>query len=181
MLKTSENPPLLYPEGVELDDLPGQWWVARTKSRNEKALAWDLLRYEIGYFLPLVEKVSRRGGRVLRSQVPLFGGYLFFCGDEDGRYRALRTNRIAQVLEVTDQAGLKSQLKQIHQALSSGLSVDAHPGLKVGKRCRVRSGSLMGSEGKVLRRNKITRILLEVEMLGQSAAVEIDADLLEEI
>ena len=181
MLKTSKNPPILYPEGAELDELPGEWWVARTKSRNEKALAWDLLGWEIGYFLPLVKKVSRRKGRVYKSLVPLFGGYLFFCGEEEARYRAFQTNRIAQVLEVTDQKGFMAQLMPIRRAMVSGLTVDPHPSLVRGKRCRVTGGSLMGVEGVVVRRKNITRILLEVEILGQSAGVEMDADLLEEI
>lgn len=181
MLKKIDNPPILYPDGVEIADMADLWWVAHTKARNEKALAHLLCRWEIPYFLPLVEKVSHRKGRRFESLLPLFSGYVFFCGDIDARYRALTSNRIAQVLEVPDQAGLVKELIPIYQALSRGLPVDAHPYLKSGVRCRVKGGPLVGYEGIVVRKKNVTRILLQVEMLGQAAAVEIDADLLEPI
>jgi len=181
MLKITDNPPIVYPENATLEEIQGQWWVAHTKSRNEKALATTLSRWDIAYFLPLVEKVSHRKGRKYRSLLPLFGGYLFFCGDEQARYQALTTNRIAQIIKVIDQKQLIYELTAINHAIASGMPIDPHPSLTKGMRCRVSGGPLMGQEGFVVRRNKSTRILLQVEMLGQAAAVEIDADLLEQL
>jgi len=77
MLKISENPPILPPEVKTVSELTGQWWVAHTKSRFEKAFAWDLLRRGIGYFLPLVERVRVSGGRHRRVLAPLFPSYVF--------------------------------------------------------------------------------------------------------
>ncbi len=54
MLKLNDNPPIVYPEGASVADLPGQWWVAHTKARFEKAFAWDLLGRGIPYFLPMM-------------------------------------------------------------------------------------------------------------------------------
>jgi len=179
MLKLSENPPILYPEVTCVSEIDGQWWVAHTKSRNEKALAWMLNRWEIPYFLPLREKVTKRKQRVFRALLPLFSGYVFFCGSEDQRYRALTTNRIANVIEVSNQTKLIKELADIHRALDSGLPIDPHPYLKAGDRCRVMAGPLMGYEGIIVRKKNQTRILLQIDMLGQAAAVEIDTELLE--
>jgi len=179
MLKLSENPPILYPEVTSVSEIDGQWWVAHTKSRNEKALAWMLSRWEIPYFLPLMEKVTKRKQRVFRALLPLFSGYVFFCGNEDQRYRALTTNRIANVIEVSNQAKLIKELSDIHRALDSGMPIDPHPYLKAGDRCRVSAGPLMGCEGIVVRKKNQTRILLQIDMLGQAAAVEVDTELLE--
>jgi len=181
MLKASENPPILYPQGCTLEEIHGQWWVAHVKSRNEKALAQNLGKWEIPYFLPLIEKRSRRKGRTYKTLLPIFSGYLFFCGDQEQRHQALTTNRIAQVIEVADQKQLIRELVPIYKAITSGLPMDCHKRLDVGKRCRVTGGPLMGAEGIVLRQENQLRILLEVKILGQAAAVEIDADLLEEI
>ncbi len=179
MLKFEENPPVVFPEVCDIRDIYGAWWVARTKSRNEKVLAHMLCRYEIPYFLPLIEKVSKRQGRRIKSLLPLFSGYLFFCGDLDARLQVLTTNRTAQIIEVVDQDTLIHDLSQVHRALNTGLPINPHPGLVPGKRCRVTAGALEGAEGILLRRKNITRILLQVEILGQAAAVEIDADFLE--
>ena len=103
MLKPSENPPIIWPEVKSLCDFTGTWGVAHTKSRNEKALAHDLIRKEMSYFLPMSWKVRRKSRRTTRSLLPLFAGYLFCCGKENDRLELLRTDRVANVIEVVDQ------------------------------------------------------------------------------
>ena len=179
MLKLEDNPPILFPENAEISEIEGQWKVAHTKSRNEKALARALLTWNIPYFLPLIEKVTRRQGRRQKSLLPLFSGYVFFCGNQEDRQKALTTNRIAQVIEVVDQSVLIRDLSQIQKALIQGGRLDLCPHLKSGMRCRVTSGAFVGLEGVLVRKNNLSRLLLQIEMLGQAAALEIDSDLLE--
>ena len=182
MLKLSENPTILFPEDcLNREEYDGQWWVAHTKARNEKALAWQLLKMEVAYFLPLVEKTSIKGKRKFKSLLPLFGGYVFFCGDEEARYKALTTNRIANIIPVTDQKGFVSQLRDVHIALTCGVDVDPFPSVVEGIRCVVTSGPLRGVEGIVEKKESVTRIMLKVDILGQSAAVTIDPAFLEPI
>jgi len=181
MLKLADNPPILYPANSSLAEIAGLWWVAHCKARNEKALAWFLAKQEIAYFLPLREKLTIRKGRRYKALLPLFSGYVFFNGDRDSRYLALRSNRIAQVIEVVDQLKLVHELTQIHLALSKGIRLDPHPHLKEGDRCRVIAGPLKGMEGILLRKKNRIKLVLQVGILGQAAAMEIDADLLEAI
>lgn len=182
MLKLSENPTIIYPDDcLNREEYNGQWWVAHTKARNEKALAWQLLKMEVAYFLPLVEKTTVKGKRKFKSLLPLFGGYVFFCGDEEDRYKALTTNRIANVIPVTDQEGFVSQLRDVHTALTCGVDVDPFPSVVEGKRCVVTTGPLRGVEGIVEKKESVTRILLKVDILGQSAAVTIDPSFLEPV
>jgi hypothetical protein len=82
VLKVSENPPIVWPEEKSIADFVGTWWVAHTKARNEKAMAWQLVHKSVPYFLPMSWKVSRKSGRTIRSLLPLFSGYVFFCGGE---------------------------------------------------------------------------------------------------
>ena len=182
MLKLSENPAVIFPDDcLSREEYNGQWWVAHTKARNEKALAWQLLKMEIAYFLPLVEKTTTRGKRKFKSLLPLFGGYVFFCGDEEDRYKALTTNRIANVIPVADQKLFISQLSDVHVALTCGAEVDPFPSVVEGKRCVVTAGPLKGVEGIVEKKESVTKILLKVDILGQSAAVTIDPSYLEPI
>jgi len=181
MLKISENPPILHPDYGSIADITGTWRVAHTKARNEKALAWNLIQFDIPFFLPLREKLSVRKGRKFKSLLPLFSGYVFFSGDQDTRYQALTTNRIAQVIEVINQDAFIKEISQIHQALARGAPLDPHPYLKKGDRCRVISGPLIGMEGILLAKKKLTKLILQIDILGQAAAVEIHPDLLEPI
>jgi transcription antitermination factor NusG len=179
LLKATENPPLVWPENSSICEFSGQWWVAHTKSRNEKALAQDLISREINYFLPMSWKIRRRGGRKMRSLLPLFGGYLFFCGQESQRVEVLKTNRVAGLIEVKDQQKLLRELMQIEQALNSGKDIAAHKYIRAGQRCRVLQGPLADLEGIVVKSKNAVRLVLQVDLLGQAASVEIDTDIIE--
>lgn len=181
MLKISENPPILWPEAQPIRDFAGLWWVAHTKSRNEKALAQDLIGKNISYFLPMTLRVHRRSHRTLKSLLPLFSGYLFFCGRENQRIELLRTNRVANLIEVKDQQKLIDELVQIEQAIRAGAPLIPHKYLKAGQWCRVIAGPLLGLEGIVVQTKNDTRLVLQVDMLGQAASVEIDIDMIEVI
>lgn len=162
-----------------IDTFAGRWWVLHTRARNEKAVATDLQRHQVQHFLPLVRRVRIYSGRKRFVELPLFPGYVFLCGDLPDRYLALRTHRVAQVLEVADQERMRFDLAQIQRVVESDVPVDLYPRLRVGARCRVRAGSLMGLEGVVLRRRGPWRVYVGVQFVGQSAELEIEPDLLE--
>jgi transcription antitermination factor NusG len=179
LLKASENPPINWPEEESIRDFTGLWWVAHTKSRNEKALAHDLIGKNINYFLPMTWKVQRRKHRTLRSLLPLFSGYLFFCGEENERVEVLRTNRVANIIEVKDQQKLLDELLQIEQALVAGAPLTPYKYIKTGQRCKVIAGPLLDLQGIVVTTKNETRLVLQIDMLGQAASVEIDIDMIE--
>jgi len=179
LLKISENPPITWPEEKSIRDFTGLWWVAHTKSRNEKALAKDLVRKDISYFLPMSWKVHYHRGRKIRSLLPLFSGYLFFCGNEGRRIELLRTNRVANLIEVKDQQKLITELLPIQQALRAGAPLARHIYIKQGQCCRVIAGPLTGLKGIVLKTRTAARLVLQVTILGQAASVEIDTDMIE--
>jgi len=179
VLKVSENPPIIWPEEKGVCEFPGRWWVAHTKSRNEKALAHDLIKHNTPYFLPMIWKVLHYKKRKLKSLLPLFSGYLFFCGDENNRLAALRTNRIANIIEVEDQEKLLQELLQIEKAINSGVSLQPHKYIKKGQHCRVTAGPLANLAGIVVETKGSARLVLQIDMLGQAASVEIDTDTIE--
>jgi len=179
LLKANENPPAIWPEGESIRYFTGLWWVAHTKSRNEKVLAHDLISKNISYFLPMTWKVQRRSQRTIRSLLPLFSGYLFFCGEENERLETLRTNRVANLIEVKDQQKLLSELLQIEQALTAGAPLTPYKYIKTGQRCKVIAGPLLDLNGVVVTTKNDTRLVLQIDMLGQAASVEIDIDMIE--
>jgi transcription antitermination factor NusG len=179
LLKLSENPPVTWPEGKSIQDFTGLWWVAHTKSRNEKALAWDLVRKNIAYFLPMSRKIHYHRGRKICSLLPLFSGYIFFCGVEGQRIELLRTNRVANLIEVKDQQKLLAELLPIEQAIRAGAPLARHMYIKAGLCCRVITGPLAGLQGIVIKTKTAVRLVVQITMLGQAASVEIDTDVIE--
>jgi len=181
LLKVSENPPIIWPQDESISDFQGEWWVVHTKSRNEKALAHDLIRKNMCYFLPMSWKVRRKSRRKIKSLLPLFGGYLFFCGNEDERSELWRTARVANFIEVRDQEKLLKELMQIEQALRAGAPLVPDKYIKTGQKCRVMAGPLLGLQGVAVKTRGAMRLILQVDMLGQAASVEIDIDMIEEV
>jgi transcriptional antiterminator RfaH len=126
-------------------------------------------------------RVRRHRGRKIRSLLPLFSGYLFFCGDQSKRLEVLRTNRVANIIEVKDQQKLLGELMQIEQALKTGAALMPHRYVKAGQHCRVIAGPLADLQGIVVRAKNTMRLVLQIDMLGQATSVEVDADLIEVI
>lgn len=164
-------------------DLPGQWYVAHTRSRNEKALATELTRLGIFNYLPLTARTTRsaRTRRMSHSLVPVFPGYLFFNGGEDERYLALRTNRIAKVLDVRNQEQLVAELRRIDFLLTQTDTFEVANRLAVGEWGRIIGGPLRGLEGIVTHYAGRLRLWMNVTILGQSVHTQVDADNVERI
>jgi transcription antitermination factor NusG len=159
------------------------WWAAHTRPRQEKSLATDLAAFGIHYFLPLIPRRTRskRTGRLSQSRVPLFPGYLFFNGTDEQRRRALRTNRVAQIIVPPAQDQLVRELRQVARALAAGADLIHNNKLAVGQRARVIDGPFEGLEGVVVRRVSAIRLVLNVQALGQSVILEIADELLEAV
>jgi transcription antitermination factor NusG len=67
-------------------------------------------------------------------------------------------------------------------ALRAGLHerrAEPHPFLKVGEGARIRYGGLAGMEGVVIRKKNMLRVVIRLDLIRQSVAVEVDWDELE--
>jgi transcriptional antiterminator RfaH len=136
-------------------------------------------RKQIHYFLPMARKVTKKSGRTVRSLLPLFTGYIFFCGTEDQRLQVLQTNRVANIIGVSDPEGLVEDLVPIQTVLQQGQPIQPHNYIKAGQKCRVLAGPLMGTEGIIEKGGDTTRLVLQIDMLGQATSVEIAFDMIE--
>jgi len=170
----------MIPEGIAtLADLDGEWFVAHTKARCEKALAWDLLNCKIPCFLPMIEQTAVWGDRKRKTLKPLFPSYVFFSGGAQDRYKVLTTGRVCQVIPVHQRQQFVTELDAIRQTLSFNRALTLYPFVAVGRRCRVARGPLKGIEGIVIQNQDSLRIVLQVTLLGQGASLEIEAHDLE--
>lgn len=151
-----------------------RWLVFHTKPRQEKKTTSCFVDMGIRYYLPLRRKEVKRGGRRLRSTIPLFPGYVFACCDEQERYRSMQTGRLVRWLDVVDQDRFLSELQNIRLACDQGAEVKLFPRLRRGQWVRVISGPLAGVTGRVSRRKDGFRVVLEMTALSSAVAVEVD-------
>jgi hypothetical protein len=139
-----------------------------------------LIERKIGYFLPLIRRMHWRGGAKRTFHVPLFTSYVFFCGSREERAEALGSDRLWRVIDVADQSNLIRELSHLHLALGTSESIERCQ-IRRGQKCRVNGGPLEGFSGLVLEDRKVTRLVLQISILGQGFSLEIDRDLLEPV
>lgn len=182
MLRFQDNPPMTLPTAAGLDSRRHHWRVAYCKPRQEKALAWDLCRREIPYFLPLVLRETSSGGRRRRNLYPLFTSYLFFAGEEKHRQAVLRTNRLLSVLEISaaEQFAFRREIASLETALRSAPEkLRLHPKLIKGRPVKITSGPMAGAEGVVHKADPPAKLWVGVRLMGAGVLVEISADMVE--
>ena len=167
--------PEIFPQALfELTESDAPWFVAHTRSRQEKALARHLLPLEIPFYLPVSENVVRRRGRTLTSYLPLFPGYVFLRGSSAERVAALRSNLIVRVLEVREQDVLARELRELRSLQLAGASLEPAHVYAPGDAVVVSDGPFRGYRGTVLQGKGRLRLIVSVSMLRQSVAVELD-------
>ncbi|MCY2924478.1 MAG: UpxY family transcription antiterminator [Planctomycetota bacterium] len=162
---------------VEADSGGTEWYAAYVRSRHEKLVAQQWSSLGIRHFLPLVEREKRWSDRKVRIDEPLFPGYLFV---NVPRQEHAGPVRVRGLVGLVSSAGGPcaipvDQLRAIDAALRSGLRCDPYPSLHEGMDVEVVRGPLKGCRGILLEKKKKHVLLLSVELIGQSVAVEIAA------
>lgn len=153
------------------------WWAIYTRHQHEKAVAQVLATKGFDVFLPLYDSVRRWKDRSKMLSLPLFPCYVFVRGGMNRRLHVLTTPGVHTILYNGDRIATipKGEIEAIQKAVHSPCRVEPHPFLRCGEKVRVIRGSLEGVQGVLVRKKSIYRLVLSVEMLAQSVAVEIDA------
>jgi transcription antitermination factor NusG len=155
----------------------GRWFAVYTTSRHEKRVAEYLVQREVEHHLPLyrVERKWRDGSRV-SLDLPLFPSYLFVHIGAEERVRVLSVPGVLAIVGGTGGEPAPMPDAEI-EALRAGVKqrrVEPHPLLTVGERARIRGGAFAGMEGVVVRKKNYFRVVLTLQQILQSVAVEVD-------
>lgn len=157
------------------EDAERPWLVVHTKPRAEKTLARRLAADGTPFFLPLYEQRPERQERVKSSFKPLFPGYVFVRANEDERIAVWSNRSVANCLRVPDQADLHGDLQRVHRLVESKAFLAPEERLQLGMSAEIVSGPLKGHRGKVVRKGRSLRFVIEVNFLQQGASVEVNS------
>lgn len=160
--------------------LPLRWYAAYANVRHEKQVALQLEGRSLDCFLPLYRSVRRWKDRRKEIELPLFPGYLFVRMAPQDRLKVLGVPGVVHIVSFHGQwAPLPdAEIETLRERLRMCGGVEPHPYLTVGARVRVRGGPLAGLEGILVRRKDKFRLVLSIELIMRSIAVEVDeADL----
>ncbi len=159
------------------------WYALSTKSRHEKCLDTELQKKGVETFLPLRKITRHWSDRVKSIEQPIFSGYLFVKIPLKDRLEVLNTYGSVRLVGFNSAPVpiAEKELATLRRFVEEAITIDPYPYLNAGDRVYVRSGSLKGVEGFIVRKNKHTRLVISLDLLFQSVSVEIDEALIEKI
>jgi transcription antitermination factor NusG len=173
----NQESPLLTADKSSSVNPRNGWYALYTKHQHEKAVAELLSQKQFEVFLPLYSSLRRWKDRTKRLLIPLFPSYIFVRGGLDRRLQIFETPGVHSILTNEGRVALipDSEIESVRRVVDGPLRFEPHPFLKCGDRVRLKWGALEGLEGILLRKKNLCRLVISIEMLAQSAAVEVDA------
>ena len=156
-----------------------QWYAVQTRSNFETIVTRELSTKGIENYCPAVEELHRWADRKKLVHRPVFPGYVFarFADVGSTRQMVRQTNGAVRILGTCEKIEPvpDSEINSIRRLLKSGHSCYSHPFFQDGEMVRVKRGVLKDVEGKLVRVKNRTRLVLSVNLLCNSIAVEVDA------
>ena len=158
---------------------PEQKWYALTvpyqhERQTEKALQSKGLET----LVPLYRSRRQWSDRVKDVELPLFAGYVLCQFDLTERIQVLDTPGVFKIVGFGGAvvALEDSEIAGIQRVVALKLPLAPWPYLKAGDRVRVEHGPMRGLEGTLLRTKDTMHLVIGVELLQRSIAVEVDRE-----
>ena len=159
-----------------IDSAPSlRWYAVHTRSRHEKTIAGRLEQQATETFLPLHRSRHTWRNRVHADvDLPIFPCYLFARICSNDRLRLLQTSG---VLGLAATSACPTPIPDDEIALlrsaTAKLTAEPHPYLSCGDGVRIVAGPFRGMEGILTRRKQEYRVVLSIEAIMRSLAIEV--------
>jgi len=153
-----------------------RWYAAYTCTRHEKRVAQQLSERHVENFLPVYRSVRRWKDRRKELQLALFPSYVFVRVDLKDRLQVLQLPGVVNFVtfQGTPAPMLDREIETLRQGNENPTQIAPHPYLKVGRRVFIKSGPFAGAEGILVRRRDGCRVIISIDLLMRSVAVEVD-------
>ena len=154
------------------------WYAVQTMARHEKRVAAQFEEEHVCTFLPLLHQVHRWSDRRRVVEIPMFSCYAFvrMVQTVEERLKVLRTPGVLGFVgsERHGTAIPDEQIESLRIAISENIPCFPHPFVSVGRRVRIRGGSLDGIEGILVRQGGDRSLVVSVELLHRSISIRVE-------
>jgi transcription antitermination factor NusG len=154
---------------------PRQWYALQTRSRHEKQVALRIAAQSLETFLPVhCCRHTWKNGVHANVELPLFPCYLFAKASRCDRSGILRLPGVLGfATSSTHPTAIADADMEMLRLATGQLRTEPHPYLVVGDWVRIVAGPLAGMEGVLTRRKQEYRVVLSIEAIMRSIAVEV--------
>jgi transcription antitermination factor NusG len=159
------------------------WYAAYTLANHEKRVMQQFTERSVEHFLPLYESMRSWKDRKVKLRLPLFPGYVFVRLAVRDRLRVLQVPSVVRLVGFNGHPAAlpDKEIEALRTSVAMQLKAEPHPYLTVGRRVRIKSGPLTGVEGILTRKKNAFRVVLSLDFILRSAAVEVDVSDIERI
>ncbi len=163
------------------DGMPS-WYAVYTRHQHEKVVAQILNSKGFETFLPLYSAIRRWSDRTKSRLFPFFPCYVFLNAHLSRQFDVVTTPGVHNLVSVAGRPAViaADEIAAMRRVEATG-RLEPHPFLRSGDWVRVRSGALEGIEGMLSRKKNSLRLVLSVELLEKSVAVEVDSSAVERV
>lgn len=152
------------------------WYAAYTNAHHEKVVARQLAERQIEAFLPLYRSWHRWKDRRKQVELALFPSYVFVKIGAQEKLRVLQVSGVVHMVSFNGQLAAlpEHEIDVLRNGLENQVYAEPHPYLRVGRKVRVVRGPMAGTEGILVRKKDKYRVVLSIDVLMRSVAVEVD-------
>jgi transcription antitermination factor NusG len=157
------------------------WFALRVRPKLEKTVAAQLSKLGFDQYVPLQKERRRWSDRVKVIDTPLFPGYIFCRFAYADRLRVLNSPGVESIVGFgkSDAPVEDSEIDAVRTLVASGRTLRHLPFLRIGQQVLIDGGPLAGVRGVVVRSENCWRVVVGVEALERSIAVEVDREVLQ--
>lgn len=180
MFEIGETTPSEESYGAFCDgvDTMARWFALYTTPRHEKHASEMLAQRQIETFLPLYRTTRRwKKSRPVVLDLPLFPTYVFVRIAREARATVLSVPGVLSIVGSGREPWPlpDPEIEAIRLSLQMH-KIEPHPYLTAGERVRIKAGVMAGVEGVLIRKKKDFRVILSLDAIMRSVAVEVDAN-----
>jgi transcription antitermination factor NusG len=153
------------------------WHALSVKHQHERAIEAALIQKGFEAFSPVFRSRRQWSDRTKEIELPLFAGYVFCRFAYEAMARIVSLPAVSRVVEFGGKPAVvpDAEIAAVRAVVDSKQPLRPWPHLKPGDRVRVEKGPLRGVEGILLKEKDAVELIVSVELLQRSVAVQVDA------
>lgn len=151
------------------------WFVLHVRANQEKKTALRLTNNDVEHFLPSYRSVRQWKDRRVTLEMPLFPGYVFVHLPYIDRLKVLTLPNVVDIVgsKSTPSVVSPEEIERIKRGVEFG-NATPHSALVKGQPVVITSGVLRGMHGTLLRNQNNTRVVVAIDSIARSFAVDVD-------
>lgn len=165
-------------DGISAKNSQPPWFALQAWTGREGLVAQSLGRRGYEVFYPRYVERRRWSDRIKATEAALFPGYLFCRFDPDNSAKIVTTPGLLRIVSAGRQPIWvdEGEITSLQILVKSFQALQPWPYVHVGQRVTIQSGPLAGVEGVVLRINRRFKLVVSINILQRSVAVEVGSD-----